>query len=67
MDTRSRLSWPLLFGIATAFGLSSSIQSYLLSTFAGEGVRQMALHVVVLNLVYWYVPAAMEPTLPVCE
>ena len=25
MASRSRLSWPLLFGIATAFGVSSSI------------------------------------------
>jgi two-component system, LytTR family, sensor kinase len=56
-----RLSLPLLFGIATAFGLSSSLQSYLLSATAGERVGSMAFHVVILNLVYWYVPALMAP------
>jgi two-component system, LytTR family, sensor kinase len=56
-----RLSLPLLLGIATAFGISSSIQSYLLSATAGERVSGMAVHVVILNLVYWYVPALMAP------
>jgi hypothetical protein len=56
-----RPSLPLLFGIATAFGISSSIQSSLLSSVAGEPVGRMALHVVVLNLVYWYVPALLAP------
>src|SRR5437763_1166512 len=61
MISRSRLSWPLLFGIATAFGISSSMQAYMLSSLAGERGAGMALHVIVLNLVYWYVPAAMAP------
>jgi signal transduction histidine kinase len=61
MASRSRLSWPLLFGIATAFGVSSSIQSYMLESLTGEHVGDMVYHVVVLNLVYWYVPAAMAP------
>src|SRR4051812_4560813 len=58
---RRSLPLPLLFGIATAFGISSSIQSYLLSSAAGEQVAGMALHVIILNLVYWYVPALMAP------
>jgi signal transduction histidine kinase len=61
MASRSRLSWPLLFGIATAFGVSSSIQSYMLESLAGEHAGGMVYHVVVLNLVYWYVPAALAP------
>jgi hypothetical protein len=57
MPSRSRsLPLPLLFGIATAFGISSSIQSYLLSATRGEPLEGMALHVVILNLLYWYVP-----------
>ena len=47
----------LLFGIATAFGLSSTIQSYLLSVSAGDRADAMVGHLIVLNLVYWYVPA----------
>jgi two-component system, LytTR family, sensor kinase len=56
-----RLSLPLLFGIATAFGISSSIQSYLLSAVSGGSVGRMMVHVVALNLVYWYVPALVAP------
>ncbi len=56
-----RLSLPLLFGIATAFGLSSSVQSYLLSAVSGDSVGSMFTHLVVLNLVYWYVPALLAP------
>ena len=51
----------LLIGIATAFGVSSSIQSYLLSTTQGEHMDSLAVHVVILNLVYWYVPALLAP------
>src|SRR5262245_14288722 len=58
-----RLSLPLLFGIATAFGISSSIQSYLLSAAAGEPIAGMATHLLILNLVYWYVPALLAPAI----
>lgn len=58
-----RLSLPLLIGIATAFGISSSIQSYLLSSVAGEPLAGMGYHVVILNLVYWYVPALLAPVI----
>jgi signal transduction histidine kinase len=61
MASRSRLSPALLLGIATVFGISSSIQSYFLSRAEGQDVGGMALHVVVLNLVYWYVPALLAP------
>jgi len=64
MPSRSRsLPLPLLFGIATAFGISSSIQSYLLSATRGEPLEGMALHVVILNLLYWYVPALVAPVI----
>jgi signal transduction histidine kinase len=35
----------------------------MLSSLAGERGEGMALHVVLLNLVYWYVPAAMAPVI----
>jgi hypothetical protein len=66
MGARTRLSPALLFSIATAFGLSSSVQSYLLSAVAGERVDDQALHILkllALNLVYWYVPALLAPTI----
>ncbi|MFN7916450.1 MAG: histidine kinase [Vicinamibacterales bacterium] len=56
-----RLPLPLLFGIATAFGLSSTLQSYLLSRTAGDSGSTMVLHLLTLNLVYWYVPALLAP------
>ena len=58
-----RLSPPLLIGLATAFGISSSIQSYLLSVAAGEPTEGMATHLLILNLVYWYVPALLAPAI----
>lgn len=56
-----RLPLPLLFGIATTFGLSSTLQSYLLSMSAGDQTGGMIWHLLVLNLVYWYVPALLAP------
>lgn len=66
MDARIRLSPALLFSIATAFGLSSSVQSYLLSAVSGERVDDQALHILkllALNMVYWYVPALLAPVI----
>ena len=49
-------------GLATAFGLSSSVQSYALSALSGEPMGlQGVLNLLVLNLVYWYVPALLAP------
>ncbi|MGC4082618.1 MAG: histidine kinase [Vicinamibacterales bacterium] len=58
-----RLSLLLLFGIATAFGLSSTIQSYLLSLSSDEQMGGMVGHLLILNLVYWYVPALFAPVI----
>jgi len=63
MSSRRSLPLLLLLGIATAFGISSSIQSYLLEMTAGERLDGMAFHVVVLNLVYWYIPALVAPVI----
>ena len=61
MPTRARISFPVLLGIATAFGASSTIQAYWLSRVAGE--NEPMSHLLVLNLVYWYVPALLAPVI----
>lgn len=58
-----RLSLPVLISIATVFGISSSVQSYFLSKAQGDAVSGMAAHVIILNLVYWYVPALLAPAI----
>src|SRR5262245_39778065 len=62
MPSRGRISFPVLIGIATAFGVSSTIQGYGLSRVIGEK-NPMVLHLLVLNLVYWYVPALLAPVI----
>lgn len=61
MTTRGRLSMPLLLAIATVFGVSSSIQAYFLQIATGEQTSAGIANVMVLNLVYWYVPALVAP------
>jgi two-component system LytT family sensor kinase len=53
-----------LFVIATAFGLSSAGQAFWLQRLGGEhALPHLAIRVVALNLVYWYVPALLAPTI----
>ena len=60
MPTRGRISFPVLLGIATVFGVSSTIQAYWLSRVSGDH-EPMGVHLLILNLVYWYVPALLAP------
>src|SRR5215510_1702320 len=62
MPTRGRISFPVLLGIATVFGVSSTIQAYWLSRVTGDH-EPMRVHLLVLNLVYWYVPALLAPVI----
>ena len=63
MTSRGPISVPLLLVIATAFGVSSSVQSYFLAVVA-EGKSPDALwHIFLLNIVYWYVPALLAPVI----
>jgi two-component system LytT family sensor kinase len=59
MTSRGRISFPVLLGIATAFGVSSTIQAYFLFEVLGR-YEPLRNHLV-LNLVYWYVPALFAP------
>jgi signal transduction histidine kinase len=52
----------MLLAIATAFGCSSTVQAYLLGATDGRA-PQMVGHLLVLNLVYWYVPALLAPAI----
>jgi two-component system LytT family sensor kinase len=60
---RGRLSLPLLLCIATAFGLSSSIQAYFLQRATADQPLSPLAHLMVLNFVYWYVPALIAPVI----
>jgi signal transduction histidine kinase len=55
-------SVPLLLAIATAFGVSSTVQAYFLGALRGEAPRMVG-HLFVLNMVYWYVPALLAPVI----
>ena len=62
----ARLRFPSLplFGIATAFGASSAIQAYWLRVLEdGATSTRALLPLLGLNLVYWYVPALLAPTI----
>jgi two-component system LytT family sensor kinase len=57
--------WVLLL-IATAFGLSSTAQAYFLERLSrGMGVGEAGTigQLLALNLVYWYVPALLAPSI----
>ena len=60
MTARGRISLPVLLGIATVFGVSSTIQAYWLSRVS-DVKEPMGLYLFVLNIVYWYVPALLAP------
>src|SRR5262249_4369617 len=62
MPTRGRISFPVLLGIGTAFGVSSTIQAYWGSVVSGAR-EPMRFHLLALNLVYWYVPALLAPVI----
>jgi two-component system, LytTR family, sensor kinase len=54
------LRW--VFGVATMLGLFSTAQAYRLTTLnAKEGYDIMVGGLLVLNLAFWYVPAAVSP------
>jgi signal transduction histidine kinase len=66
MTQRERIPAPLLFVIATAFGVSSTFQAYWLDAISHEHAMPHALrHLLALNLVYWYIPALLAPVIMV--
>jgi two-component system, LytTR family, sensor kinase len=59
MPRRARISLPVLLGIATAFTVSSTIQAYWIAKL--KGIDEPIWVHLLLNLVYWYVPALLAP------
>src|SRR3990170_2333302 len=54
----------LVFGAATALGIFSALQAYRLSTLTiKDGMDIEAGRLLILNLGYWYVPAAIIPVI----
>src|SRR5262245_56209110 len=64
MPVRAKVPALPLFTIATAFGVSSTIQAYSMRVLEdGTTSTQSLLPLLGLNLVYWYVPALLAPTI----
>lgn len=62
VSPETRIPWRAMFLIATLFGLSSALQSAILMRLSGEAFLPGDwIHVPVLNLAYWYVPALLAP------
>ncbi len=55
----------MLVAIATAFGVSSTLQAYWLSRLSGDMAWSTGdvAHLLALNLAYWYVPALLAPVI----
>jgi two-component system, LytTR family, sensor kinase len=62
MTSRGRISLPVLLGIAAVFAVSSTIQAYWLSRFDGIDAPSVP-HLLLVNSVYWYVPALLAPVI----
>ncbi|MGE3511057.1 MAG: sensor histidine kinase [Vicinamibacterales bacterium] len=53
-----------IFAIATLFGVSSTLQGLMLTRLHNEPYYPGDwLHLLILNLAYWYVPALLAPTI----
>jgi two-component system, LytTR family, sensor kinase len=64
MSQRARIPGLLLFVIATAFGLSSAFQSYLLGRVMHDSpISHEIMWTLALNLIYWYIPALLAPVI----
>src|ERR1700681_4850903 len=64
MPERPKVPTLLLFVIATGFGLSSTFQAYGMRLLAdGTTSPRSLVPLLGLNLVYWYVPALLAPSI----
>jgi two-component sensor histidine kinase len=62
MGGRFKIPGTVLFGIASAFGVSSTIQAYWISRLMGQHwTGSDTASLLALNLIYWYVPALVAP------
>jgi signal transduction histidine kinase len=64
VERRTFIPAPLLFAIATVFGISSTFQAYWKDTLSHEHMMPHALpRLMALNLAYWYIPALLTPAI----
>jgi two-component system LytT family sensor kinase len=64
MSQRARIPGWLLFVIATAFAVSSTVQAYWLDHLKHDGgMPDEVPHLLALNFLYWYIPALLAPVI----
>ena len=56
-----RVSAPLILGVSTVLGIFSTFQAYNYVTLFGERKPHMLLHLLALNVTYWYAWAVLVP------
>jgi two-component system, LytTR family, sensor kinase len=63
VEGRKFIPTPMLFVIATAFGISSTFQAFWLSQLGSHGrpFQYAVARLLPLNLIYWYIPALLAP------
>ena len=63
MEGRKFIPAPTLFVIATAFGISSTLQAHWMARLELDPhvMENATARLLVLNLVYWYIPAVLAP------
>jgi len=62
VERRKFIPAPLLFAISTAFGISSTFQAYWMDALSRDHPMAHGVqHLLILNLVYWYIPALLAP------
>ncbi len=63
VERRPFIPAPLLFVIATAFGVSSTFQAYWMGRLEAHpsSIQYAVARLLALNLVYWYIPALLAP------
>jgi signal transduction histidine kinase len=63
VEGRKFIPAPTLFVIATAFGISSTLQAHWMDTLElhPHVIQDALARLLVLNLVYWYIPAVLAP------
>ena len=65
MERQKFIPAPTLFVIATAFGISSTLQAHWMDKLElhPHVIQDAITRLLVLNLVYWYIPALLAPVI----